>query len=202
MSPVATPAAKKGLRAQLRQERDAFAATPEAKEVEAALNAHLAAFLANALPLLPEPAETFEIASFLPLGSEFDLNLGATPQWLYPRVAEEGSLVWFRRGPSIERLRVGAFGIREAERQECFECHASPRAPWVVLVPALACDTEHVRLGYGGGYYDRFLARHGDHLLTVCALPSRFVLPTLPREPHDRPVDVLIDEHSVSYVTR
>ena len=202
MTPKATAEAKKTLRAALRKERDAFVLRPQAKVVEAALNAHLAAFLANAKALLPSGAQSFEIASFLPVGSEFDLNQDATPQWLYPRVDGPGELVWFRRGASLERLSAGAFGVREAPREECFACDASARKPWVVVVPALACDDSHVRLGYGGGFFDRFLARHGAHMLTVCCLPARFLVPVLPSENFDHPVDVTIDESSIRYRPR
>lgn len=198
MTPQALPQEKKALRKALREERDALAQTAEAKTLEKALNAHLTTFLASAQALLPAEADSFEVACFLPLGSEFDLNHAATPQWLYPRVASPHSLVWFRRGHSLARLSEGAFGVKEAPKEECFECTASALKPWVVVVPALACDSAHMRLGYGGGFYDRFLARHGAHVLSVCCLPQRFVVPQLPTGDFDKPIDVLIDERKVT----
>ena len=88
-------------------------------------------------------------------------------------------------------------GIPEAPAEACVPCDASVTKPWIVLVPALACDRAHVRLGYGGGFYDRLLARHEPHLLSVCCLPSAFRVNQLPHDPWDRAVDVVIDEYGV-----
>jgi 5-formyltetrahydrofolate cyclo-ligase len=61
-----------------------------------------------------------------------------------------------------------------------------------VVVPALAVDRFGIRLGRGGGYYDRALvhARPDAVLVTVVFDEERF--PELPREPHDRPVTAVV----------
>ncbi len=62
----------------------------------------------------------------------------------------------------------------------------------LAVVPCLAADGEGWRLGRGGGYYDRFLARfHGETLL-LC--PEKLVLPRVPRETWDRKCGRLITE--------
>lgn len=58
----------------------------------------------------------------------------------------------------------------------------------VVVVPALAVDLRGVRLGRGGGSYDRTLARVPAGRPVVALLYDGEVLPDLPTEPHDRPV--------------
>jgi 5-formyltetrahydrofolate cyclo-ligase len=60
----------------------------------------------------------------------------------------------------------------------------------VVVVPALAADFSGVRLGQGGGSYDRALLRIAPMALTVALLHPHEVLPigSIPREPHDVPV--------------
>ena len=58
----------------------------------------------------------------------------------------------------------------------------------VVLVPAVAVDRTGLRLGRGGGSYDRALARVGPAILTVAPLYDSEVLPTVPAEPHDQRV--------------
>lgn len=67
------------------------------------------------------------------------------------------------------------------------------------LVPGLLFDTHGHRLGYGGGYFDRFLATFPG----VCAglVMSPFLVPELPRAPHDVPVRHLVTENSVLDVT-
>lgn len=68
----------------------------------------------------------------------------------------------------------------------------------LVLVPAVALDVAGVRLGYGGGYYDRFFAAGmGDGALLVGVALAEFVVKTLPRETHDRRVDYLATEDGV-----
>lgn len=60
----------------------------------------------------------------------------------------------------------------------------------VAIVPALAVDHRGNRLGRGAGYYDRALA---DHHGLVCALVfADELLPEVPHEPHDHPVDLVL----------
>lgn len=61
----------------------------------------------------------------------------------------------------------------------------------LMLVPGLAFDVHGGRLGQGGGYYDRLLARP-DARVRTCGLAFEFqVVPAVPSEPHDRRVDLL-----------
>lgn len=62
----------------------------------------------------------------------------------------------------------------------------------VVLVPALAVDRRGVRLGQGGGSYDRALARvRPDALLVALLHPGELLEQPLPAEAHDHPVHVV-----------
>ena len=58
----------------------------------------------------------------------------------------------------------------------------------VVLVPGLAVSRSGMRLGRGGGSYDRALARVPVGTFTCVLLYDDEVLPDVPSEPHDRPV--------------
>lgn len=58
----------------------------------------------------------------------------------------------------------------------------------VVLVPGLAVDGAGHRLGRGGGFYDRALARVGTDQRRLIVLHDHEVLDTVPHEPHDQPV--------------
>jgi 5-formyltetrahydrofolate cyclo-ligase len=61
-----------------------------------------------------------------------------------------------------------------------------------VLLPGLAFDRSGLRLGYGGGFYDRLLEEWA--VLTVGVIPSALVLDALPGEPHDVRVAFLATE--------
>lgn len=61
----------------------------------------------------------------------------------------------------------------------------------LVLMPGLAFDPRGHRIGYGGGFYDKFLAAEPDH--PTLALCYEFqLLPKLETEEHDIPVDVVL----------
>ena len=106
-----------------------------------------------------------------------------------PRVAPGNRLEVreIRRG---QRLAPGPMGILEPGK----DCPLVPDGEIeVVIVPAVAWDKEGYRTGYGGGYYDRLLAR----LKRARKIGIGFevqVVERAPREGHDLPVDLLITE--------
>lgn len=97
-----------------------------------------------------------------------------------------------RRILSLDELKSGAYGIPEPSS-------GAPEIPpdeiSLVIVPALSCDKNGYRLGYGGGYYDRFLARTHAVAAALCA-ESRLT-DVLPREPFDLPCNYIITERQV-----
>ncbi len=66
----------------------------------------------------------------------------------------------------------------------------------LILVPGLAADREGNRIGYGKGYYDRFLVS-AARAVKVMLVPERLVHNRLPAEDHDVPVDFLATENGI-----
>ncbi|MBQ1895642.1 MAG: 5-formyltetrahydrofolate cyclo-ligase, partial [Clostridia bacterium] len=63
----------------------------------------------------------------------------------------------------------------------------------LMLMPGLAFDEHGNRIGYGGGYYDRYLERNRDKEYTKVALAYPFqVFDEIPADPHDEKVDAVI----------
>ncbi|HEY8552514.1 MAG TPA: 5-formyltetrahydrofolate cyclo-ligase [Thermaerobacter sp.] len=71
-----------------------------------------------------------------------------------------------------------------------------PGTDTVIVVPGLAFDRHGWRLGRGGGYYDRFLAQW-PAAWRVAVAPARMVVERLPRDPHDRRMDLIVTEGGV-----
>ena len=83
---------------------------------------------------------------------------------------------------------IGAFGIR------------TPMGPphegtpiEAILVPGVAFDRQGGRLGHGGGYYDRLLAKDQDAVTIGVGFECQLEV-TLPHEPHDRGVHFIVTE--------
>ncbi len=94
-----------------------------------------------------------------------------------------------------QSLRQGAYGIMEpdpmkAEEADCGKLEA-------VVLPGVAFDKAGGRLGYGGGYYDRFLSTLSHRPLLIGFCFSIQVVDCVPREPHDFPLDYLVTEHEI-----
>ena len=91
-----------------------------------------------------------------------------------------------------EELTPGSFGIREPEPAPNRLCAPGPGSRIAVLCPGLAFTREGKRLGYGGGYYDRYLS---DYKGKIIGLAFSFQkVPLLPVEPFDLPISTIIDE--------
>lgn len=66
----------------------------------------------------------------------------------------------------------------------------------VIIVPMLGFDQHLHRIGYGGGYYDKFLATQPKaKKIGVCFEMGR--LNSIPAEPHDIPLDLIVTEDSI-----
>jgi 5-formyltetrahydrofolate cyclo-ligase len=131
----------------------------------------------HALPDEADPAHLME--SLVELGCHI----------AFPRVVGKGLPLEFHRVPDGEVLAPGAFGVHEP-------LDTWPRVvPGLLLVPLLAFDRHGLRLGYGGGFYDRTLA-----LLKVPAIGIAYAgqeVASLPRGPHDMALTMIVTEHGV-----
>lgn len=93
---------------------------------------------------------------------------------------------------SLNDLEEGAFGVLEPK----VECEVyKDYSDGFCIVPALAFDRKGYRLGYGKGYYDRFLADFCGKTVGICY--NRFVVPEIPRGKYDKSVDLIITEKKV-----
>lgn len=125
------------------------------------------------------------IALFLPLPSEPDLTslLGAVParNYVFPRVV--GDDMQFHHVTNIsEQTTAGPWGLREP----LASCPAIGIAEIdLMLCPGMAFARHGVRLGKGGGFYDRYLAASTNQPYLIGITFDACLFDSLPHEEHD-----------------
>ncbi|MDR2163130.1 MAG: 5-formyltetrahydrofolate cyclo-ligase [Clostridiales Family XIII bacterium] len=93
----------------------------------------------------------------------------------------------------LDDLQVGKYDISEPK----------PSCPLVlpedidlIVVPCVCCDKDGYRLGYGGGFYDRWLEKRRAPAAVLCY--ESMMVPSVPREPHDQRADILITDRRIT----
>ncbi len=117
-----------------------------------------------------------------------DAAMAAEKRAAFPRV--DGQNMDFYYIDSWDDLEPGYFGIREPK----LTCEKACEEDALILVPGVAFTRQGDRVGYGGGFYDRFFEREPNH--PTIALAFGFQLyDSLPLEPTDRRVDLVVSEN-------
>lgn len=89
-------------------------------------------------------------------------------------------------------------GADDGQEQSCTSS-VFPKST-ILFVPGCAFDEKGGRMGYGGGFYDRFTERYPDMLRVALAYEEQLI-EEVPREAHDRLVDVIVTEKRIAQVS-
>jgi 5-formyltetrahydrofolate cyclo-ligase len=195
----ATASGKAALRRQFRAERQALlpAAQPA---IETQARRHV--------PGLLGPGQ--RLGLYWPLPGEVDLR--ALRSLLPGRVAlpaithaagDGDAQLVYRPWHDAEALAPDGCGIPapaecpgERRTGELGGSELDPEALGLLLIPALACDAAGIRLGYGGGWYDRLRADPAwARVPALAVLPRGCRVAQLPRDPWDVPLQGWLDEN-------
>jgi len=95
-----------------------------------------------------------------------------------------------------KELEMGFYNILTPKREYIRE--VSPDIIDIVLVPGLIFTPDGYRIGYGGGYYDRFFNQN-KNLLKIGICFEMQIAPKIPIGPYDVPVDYIITEKRLIY---
>lgn len=98
-------------------------------------------------------------------------------------------------GPVISRLKAQNINVEILPQDK--KSMPPTRKFDLIIIPCLAFDESRHRLGWGGGWYDRFLARQPQALKVGLAYQNSLVDGGLPIEPHDVALDKIITEERV-----
>lgn len=113
-----------------------------------------------------------------------------------PKCCEEGVMRFYVIN-SLDDLQEGFKGIYEPDPQMCAELRDYDKS--LCVVPALSYDPRGQRLGFGGGYYDRFLCDYKGITAGLCY--QSFIKWDIPTEPHDVPVDILVTDRFLRHTS-
>lgn len=99
---------------------------------------------------------------------------------------------------SMDDLEPGAFGVLEPNVSVCEKM--TDFSEGLCIVPALSFDRSGYRLGYGKGYYDRFLVRFHGQTAGLCY--ESCMKYSLPRGKYDKPVNYVITEKRMNAINK
>lgn len=141
------------------------------------------------------------ILLYAPIKSEIDVmpifNLAKErgKRVAFPRCNVEERTMKFHFIDSLDDLEIGAYGIREPKEDMPIYDPESTLGVAICFVPGLAFDAYGYRLGYGKGYYDKFMNVFRGSTIGV-AYTSQ-ILPALPKGKFDKHCDVLVTEKGI-----
>lgn len=148
---------------------------------------------------LPEYHTSSSIFCFNSMPREFDTDpfmkqATADGKSLYlPRVVsmKEGQmrLLVYQPGDPLEKAKFGALEPYSSQLEVC------PEAVDLVILPCVTANYRGERMGYGGGFYDRFLEKTSAVPVLVCfdALMSE----EIPLDPHDHLAPIVVSEKGI-----
>jgi 5-formyltetrahydrofolate cyclo-ligase len=153
---------------------------------------------------MPEMAAAGTVAAYYSVGTEPDTHSLVFALWkrgsyvVLPVLLPDGDLDWASyEGP--DSLAPGPRGLLQPV--EPVRGPGTVARADVVLVPALAVGASGLRLGRGGGSYDRVLARVRGQVPTIALVYDDELLPGVPSEPHDRAVRAIArPSHGITWL--
>ena len=152
----------------------------------------------NRLLSLKEFKEARKILTYISFGSEVNTHglirlLFGKKEVFVPVVEREKREIYISELKDWKELSSGAYGILEP-RKDCIRKRDIKEVE-IVLVPGIAFDEEGYRIGYGGGYYDKFLKKTNGKKIGIAY--DFQILKRLPHEDHDVKMDRIITEKRV-----
>ena len=135
-----------------------------------------------------------KIGAYYPMGSEIFTQdiiqelLSQGKEVFLPKVT--GDAMEFRKIIDFSSLEHGNFDIMEP-KENC----PVDRNLDVILVPTVGIDPSGVRLGYGHGFYDKYLAE--NKITTISLVLEKQIIKRIPKSDHDILIDWIVTEYKM-----
>ncbi len=139
------------------------------------------------------------VGVYFPIGSEILTQdiiqelLSRGKEVSLPKVIGED--MEFRKIEGFSSLEKGSFEIMEPKE----DCKVENNLD-VILVPTVGISVKGIRLGYGHGYYDRFLAKNPTS--TVSLTLEKQIVKNIPKSEHDKIIDWIVTEDRIIQTQR
>ena len=148
------------------------------------------------------------VLAYMSIGSEVRV------QELINSARADGKRVYIPKVISKKEMRFylydgkftkGSFGIKEPKNTSDMKMYDAElehllgeNRRTLVIVPALAFDIEKNRLGYGGGYYDRFFEKVEGYPVSFVAVGFDCqIIDSIPTEPNDKKPEMIVTENRI-----
>jgi len=148
--------------------------------------------------LLPEYKKARVVMVYLAINNEVDTHAIILNAWqqkkkvLIPVCQPASKTLMLSELRSLDELIPGTWGIPEPKKE--YLRLTEPQETELAIIPGLAFDIHGTRLGYGAGYFDRFLPNLPANCPKVAITYELSLTEYLPRESHDIPMDYIITE--------
>lgn len=152
---------------------------------------------------LPQYLKAWTLLVYLPFRNEMDTMMIIETAWqqqkkvLVPVCRPHDKSLVLSQLASLDELAPGTWGIPEP-KAGCLRPLPGSCVD-LALLPGVAFDSRGQRLGYGGGYFDRFLPSLRPDCPRLALAYDFQILDSLPAERHDEPVDIIVTESRVIY---
>lgn len=150
---------------------------------------------------LPEFINAGAVLFFAAFGSEvptlkmMEEAIGVGKKIILPVTSVESKRLSLREVRDLESLLKNKYGIPEPVPESAIRYE--PNLIDLVIVPGIVFDPCGHRIGYGGGYYDRFLSEIDPSVPRISIAFELQIVSEIPAESHDLPVDKIITEDRV-----
>ena len=131
------------------------------------------------------------IALYYPTGTELDLTQlfdDKNKNFYLPKISDKSNEIFFVKYEKNKTvLTENKYKISEPEGNKI-----NPQIIDLMILPALMADNNGYRLGYGGGYYDKFLNTNNVKAQKIILIPDELLVTDLPKETYDIPANIII----------